>query len=47
MSEPLRTSSISSRLVGGLAPDLGVGAGAETARELTADVELHVGVRHQ
>ena len=45
MSAPLRTSSISSRVVlGGLAADLGVGAGAEAARELAADVELDVGV---
>ena len=31
-------------VLGGLAPDLGVGAGAEPTRELAADVELHVGV---
>ena len=48
MSAPLRTSSISSRVVlGGLAADLGVGAGAEAAGELAADVELDVGVAHQ
>ena len=34
-------------VLGGLATDLGVGAGAEPARELAADVELHVGVAHQ
>ena len=48
MSAPLSTSSISSRVVlGGLAADLGVGAGAEAAGELAADVELDVGVAHQ
>ena len=34
-------------LLGGLAADLGVGAGAEPAGELTTDVELHVGVAHE
>ena len=34
-------------VLGGLAADLGVGAGAETAGEFTADVELDVGVAHQ
>ena len=34
-------------LLGGLATDLGVAAGAEAAGELAADVELHVGVAHQ
>ena len=34
-------------LFGGLATDLGIGAGAESARELAADVELHVGVGQQ
>ena len=34
-------------VVGGLAADLGVGARAESAGELTADVELDVGVAHQ
>ena len=34
-------------LLGGLTPDLGIGAGAESARELAADVELHVGVGEQ
>ncbi len=34
-------------VLGGLAADLGIGAGAETPRELAADVELHVGVAHQ
>ena len=34
-------------LLGGLAPDLGIGAGAETAGELATDVELHVGVGEQ
>ena len=48
MSAPLRISSISSRvLVSGGAPHLGVGAGAEPAGRLAADVELHLGIRHQ
>src|SRR5690606_4187621 len=34
-------------LLGGLATDLGVGAGAEAAGELAPDVELHVGVAHE
>ena len=34
-------------VLGGLAPDLGVGAGAESAGELAPDVELDVGVAHQ
>ena len=34
-------------VLGRLAPDVGVGAGAETAGELAADVELDVGVAHQ
>ena len=34
-------------LLGGLAADLGIGAGAEAAGELAADVELHVGVAQQ
>ncbi len=34
-------------VLGGLAADLGVGAGAEAAGELAADVELHVGVAHE
>ena len=34
-------------VVGGLVADLGVGAGAEAAGELTADVELDVGVAHE
>ena len=34
-------------VVGGLAADLGVGARAESAGELAADVELDVGVAHQ
>ena len=34
-------------VLGGLAADLGVGAGAETAGQLAADVELDVGVGHQ
>ena len=34
-------------LLGGLAADLGVAAGAEAAGQLAADVELHVGVAHQ
>jgi hypothetical protein len=32
---------------GGLAPDVGVGPGAEAAGELTADVELDIRVAHQ
>ena len=45
MSAPLSTSSISCAvLFGGLPTDLGIGTGAEPARELAADVELHVGV---
>ena len=48
MSAPLRTSSISSRVVlGRLLSDLGVGAGTEAPGELAADVELDVGVAHQ
>ena len=34
-------------VLGGLLADLGVGAGAETAGQLAADVELDVGVAHQ
>ena len=34
-------------LVGGLTPDLGVGAGAESAGRITPDVELDVGIGHQ
>ena len=34
-------------VLGGLAADLGVGAGAEAAGELAADVELDVGVAHE
>ncbi len=34
-------------VLGGLAADIGVGAGAEAAGELAADVELDVGVAHQ
>ena len=34
-------------VLGGLAADLGVGAGAEAAGELAPDVELDVGVGHQ
>ena len=34
-------------LLGGLAADLGVAAGAEAAGQLAADVELHVGVAHE
>ena len=34
-------------VVGGLLADLGVGAGAEPARELATDVELDVGVTHE
>ncbi len=34
-------------LLGGLAADLGIGAGAEATRERPADVELHVGVGHE
>ena len=34
-------------VLGGLLADLGVRAGAEAAGQLAADVELHVGVRHQ
>ena len=34
-------------VLGGALADLGVGAGAEPAGELTADVELDVGVAHQ
>ena len=34
-------------LLGGLLTDLGIGAGAEPARERAADVELHVGVGEQ
>ena len=34
-------------VLGGLAADLGVGPGAETAGDLAPDVELHVGVAHR
>ena len=34
-------------VLGGLLADLGVGAGAQTAGQLAADVELDVGVAHQ
>ena len=34
-------------VLGRLAADLGVGAGAEAAGQLAADVELHVGVAHE
>jgi hypothetical protein len=47
MSAPLRTSSISSAWSSAAFADLGVGAGAEPAGELAADVELDVGVAHQ
>ncbi len=48
MSAPLRTSSISSAWSSAaLLADLGVGAGAEPAGQLAADVELDVGVAHQ
>ena len=48
MSAPLSTSSISSAWSSAaLRTDLGVRAGAEAAGELTADVELDVGVAHQ
>ncbi len=48
MSAPLRTSSISSAWSSAARlPDLGVGAGAEPTGELTADVELDVGVAHE
>ena len=48
MSAPLMTSSISSAWSSAACvPDLGVGAGAEAAGELAADVELDVGVAHE
>jgi hypothetical protein len=34
-------------VLGGVAPDVGVGAGTEAAGELAPDVELHVGIAHQ
>ena len=34
-------------VLGGLAADVGLGAGAQPAGELAADVELDVGVAHQ
>lgn len=34
-------------VLGRLAPDVGVGASAEPAGQLAADVELHVGIAHQ
>ena len=34
-------------LLGRLAADLGIAAGAEATGELAADVELHVGVAHE
>ena len=48
MSAPLMTSSISSAWSSAaLRADVGVGAGAEAAGELAADVELDVGVAHE
>ena len=48
MSAPFSASFSSSRLSGrGRAADVRVGAGAEPARRLRADVDLHVGVAHQ
>ena len=48
MSAPLSASFSSSRVSGrGGLPDRRVGAGAEAARDLRADVDLHVGVAHQ
>ena len=47
MSAPFSASFSSSRLsMRGGVPDGRVGAGAETARRLRADVDLHVGVAH-
>src|SRR5690606_17658373 len=34
-------------ILGGATADLGIGAGAEAARQLASDVELHVGVAHE
>ena len=48
MSAPLTISSISSWCASAAAcADLGVAAGAETAGQVTADVELDVGIAHQ
>ena len=48
MSAPLQhLFDLLAVLLGGLAADLGVGAGAEPTRELAAEVELHVGVAHE
>ena len=48
MSAPLQHLLDVVRVVlGGLAADLRVGAGAEAAGELATDVELHVGVAHE
>ena len=48
MSAPLSASFSSSRLsIAAAWPTVGVGAGAETARRLRADVDLHVGIAHQ
>ena len=47
MSAPLRASRSSSLLsIGGLIADGRVGARAQAARDLAADVDLHVGVAH-
>ena len=48
MSAPLSASFSSSRLSSrGGEPDARVGAGAEAARRLRADVDLHVGLGHE
>ena len=48
MSASASASRISARdLLGGLAADLGVRAGAQTARQLLADVDGLVGIRHE
>jgi hypothetical protein len=47
MSAPLSDSFNSSRLVRRCPADVRVRAGAEAARRLCADLELHVGVGHQ
>jgi hypothetical protein len=34
-------------ILGGIAPDVGVGSGSQAARQLPPDIELHIGVAHE
>jgi hypothetical protein len=48
MSAPRRTSSISAAMIlGGLTTHLGIRTRAQASGDLTADIELHIGVAHQ